>query len=91
MSTLTEKKIKVALKKLDTEMDTLYCRAFPSVKPSDAFWSEVERIDRRLGTALQVRPLAEMEIGMAQRAAMAAFTAAVSKERRDQQARAATA
>jgi len=58
---------------------------------SDGFWSKLDEIEISLEAALAHRPMGDIEITQACNAAMKAFSSSVTKERRDQQARAAAA
>lgn len=81
METLTDHKCRSKVKALLATFADEYETAFEE-KPSDAFWSDLLKIDTVLSERLKVRPIGTMEIDAACKQALLAFRSLVKREQR---------
>ena len=61
-ATVTDKLCKQAFARLQKELDDEYARRFPYVSATDAFWTRLDHVDRKLTETLKQRPLTRAEI-----------------------------
>lgn len=81
METLTDHKCRSKVKALLATFADEYETAFEG-KPSEAFWTDLLKIERELDAKLKVRPIGTMEIDAACKQALLAFRSLVKREQR---------
>lgn len=83
MTTLTDRRCLSSIAKLLKQMEELYFRAFgDKISPSEEFHKDTLVLDKKLTLRISVRPITQMELDAACKAAYAQFNEACRAERK---------